>query len=80
MTVKDLGFGTIEFEGKELALTQDPYIDGPTGEKPVYKALAQDAEGNEYEVEWEVREDWEEIEDEQEMVEDWEKPVSVEQI
>lgn len=78
--MKDLGFGTVKFEGKEYALTQQPYIDGPADGTPYYRAMAVDAEGNEYEVEWEVVEYWEKIEDEQEMVEDWDTPVSVEKI
>lgn len=80
MNMKDLGFGTVEYEGKEYALKQQPYIDGPADETPVYKSTAVDQEGNEFEVEWEVVENFEEIEDEQEMVEDWDKPASVEAI
>ena len=67
----------VSFEGKEYTLTQQAYIDGPADGTPVYKATAVDQEGNEYEVEWEVRENWEEIEDESDMC-DWENPVSVE--
>lgn len=76
----DQGFGTVEFKGKEYALTQQAYIDGLADETPIYKSHGIDREGNEYEFEWEVVENWELIEDEQEMVEDWDKPVSVEKI
>ena len=78
--MKDLGFGKVKFEGKEDALTQQPYIDGPADDIPYYRAMAVDAAGDEYEVKWEVVENWEKIEDEQEMVEDWESPVSVKKL
>src|SRR5690625_367048 len=63
----------------EVALTQQAYIEGNTNERPVYKANGIDSEGNEYEVTWEVVDNWEEIEDEQEMC-DWDIPVSIEKI
>lgn len=75
--MKDLGFGIVKFKGKEYPLTQQPYIDGLADSTPYYRAMAVDAAGDEYEVEWEVVENWEKIEDEQEIVEDWESPVSV---
>lgn len=61
----------------ELALKQAPYLDGFADEPPVFRASAVDEEGNEYEVEWEVKDNWEEIakhSDDQEMVENWEEP------
>lgn len=69
----------VKFEGREYTLQQDAYIDGVAGDTPVYKAMALDDEGNEYEVTWEVVDHWEELEDESEMC-DWENPVSVESI
>ncbi|MBP1971562.1 hypothetical protein J2Z83_003713 [Virgibacillus natechei] len=71
---------TQEVVTTEIALTQQAYIDGLADETPIYKAHGIDREGNEYEVEWEVVENWDLIEDEQEMVEDWDKPVSVDKI
>jgi hypothetical protein len=61
-------------------LTQQPYIDGAADETPYYRASAEDTEGNDHEVTWEVVDNWEQIEDEQEMVEDWEKPVNITRI
>lgn len=76
-----------EYRTIEVALTQQPYIvegfkretyDLPLDEeKPFYIASGIDADGNEYEIAWEVVENFEDIEDEQEMVEDWDKPASV---
>lgn len=66
----------IEWEGKELRTTQDPHIDGQVGEHPYYEASAIDAEGNEYSVIWDVRDEYEEIDDESSMC-DWNNPVSV---
>ncbi len=69
----------INFEGKTYTLTQDAYIDGPAEGTPYYRAMAIDQEGNEYEVTWEVVENWEQIEDESEMC-DWDSPASVEKM
>jgi|SRR5690625_1060487 len=63
----------------EVALTQQAYIDGQMDEAPVYKALGIDDEGNKYEIEWSVKDNWEQIEDEEEMC-DWDSPVSVEKV
>lgn len=78
--MKDQGFGIVTFEGKEYALTQQPYIDGPTGETPFYRASAVDEENNAFEATWDVVDNWQEIEDEQEMVEDWDQPSNVKEI
>ena len=75
--------GSVEYtkEGymgsREIALTQQPYIDGPAGERPVYKASAIDQGGRQYEITWEVVDNWEEIEDEQQMVDDWDAPSEI---
>ncbi|MBO2943598.1 hypothetical protein JJQ72_06350 [Paenibacillus sp. F411] len=66
----------IQFENKEITLKQEPYIDGPAGETPIYKAQASDAEGNEYFVTWAAVEGWENIEDESEMC-DWDHPTGL---
>lgn len=44
-------YGIVNYEGKELAITQQPYVDG-SHEEAVYRASAQDAEGNDYDVKW----------------------------
>jgi len=77
--IKDLGFGVVEFEGKEYALEQQAYIDGVQGREPYYKATAVDKNGNQYEVAWDVVENWEQIDDEEEMC-DWDNPVSADKI
>lgn len=77
--MKDQGFGTVEFEGKEYTLKQQAYIDGKADERPYYRAMAVDQEGNEHEVTWDVVDNWEEIEDESESC-DWDEPESVEKI
>ncbi|MWV44931.1 hypothetical protein GRF59_15015 [Paenibacillus sp. HJL G12] len=66
----------IDFEGKTLKTTQDPYIDGVSGERPHYKATAVDAENNEYILVWDVYDEYEEITDESEMC-DWYNPIGV---
>lgn len=63
----------------EVSLKQHPYIDGPANWKPVYKVAGIDETDNEYEIEWEVKNNWGEIEVEQEMC-NWDYPVSVERI
>lgn len=68
---------------KEVAITQEPYVDGKRDEKPVFKASGVDADGNKYEITWDVVDNWEEVAehgDNQQMVEDWDSPVSVEEI
>lgn len=72
-------YGTVEFEGKQYTLTQQPYIDGKMDDRPYYKAIAVDKNGNEHEVVWDVVDNWEEIEDESESC-DWDEPESVEKI
>lgn len=71
--------GEHEFVNLEVALTQQAYIDGNADERPVYKANGIDPEGEEYEVTWDVVDNWEEIEDEEEMC-DWDNPVSIEKV
>lgn len=72
----------VMFEGKEYTLTQEAYAAGSANGVPYFQATAVDAEGNEYEVTWDVRDNWEEIAatgDDSEMC-DWDAPVSVEAV
>ena len=66
--------GTVNFEGKEYFLTQDAYLDGDWESGISYIASAVDAEGNEYEIEWELNEDtenaYEKIEEQKEKGEE----------
>lgn len=57
-------FGTVNFEGKELKLTQDAYVDnyGTDGEVRYY-ANAVDTEGNEYQVIWETTKEFDQSEE-----------------
>ena len=67
-------FEEIIFEGKILKLKQWPYIDTDftrVGNPPVYRARAEDDEGNSYNVEWDCREDYQDFEEESEHC-DWE--------
>lgn len=67
---------TVTFEGKTITLTQDPYIDGPADEHPIYKAHGTDENSAEYIVTWDVVDRYEEITDESEMC-DWDRPSGV---
>ena len=67
----------VTFEGYEYTLTQEPYIDGVSGETPYYTATAVDADGEQHQVIWDVVDEWGEIEDESDMVADWDAPTSV---
>jgi|GEM_PF-2558253 len=70
---------TYTIDGKEITLTQDPFIDGVVGERPIYKAHGTDDQGNEYIVTWNVVDNWENIEDESEMC-DWDNPIGLMQV
>ena len=76
-------YGTINLNEStnhlNIALTQLPYIDGSTDEVPVYRAHGIDKEGNEYEIQWDVVENWKEIDDEQEMC-NWDNPANVDKL
>lgn len=74
----DVGQDSIHHEGKEIFLTQGPYIDG-THESPYYRAHAIDLEGNEYKVTWDVVEGYEQLEDAADHC-DWDNPSDVQQI
>ncbi|MNH75587.1 hypothetical protein D3C73_278310 [compost metagenome] len=66
----------VMFDGKEIALTQDPFIDGVAGERPMYKAHGIDGDGQEYLITWAVFDNYQEIEDESEMC-NWDKPIGI---
>lgn len=71
------------YELVEVAITQNPYFDGVREEKPVFKAAGVDCDGNEFEITWDVVENWEEVAeqgDDQQMVEDWDAPSKIEAI
>lgn len=67
--------GKVYYNKKELALTQEAYLDGMEGEN-YYSALAIDEIGNEYVVKWEIKEEYfnnlDALEDESDAC-DWEK-------
>lgn len=72
-------FGTVEFENKELTLTQEAFADSDFSngyESTVYKAHAVDNEGNEYKVYWTPVDNLDEITDESEAC-DWTEPSKV---
>lgn len=50
--------GTVEFEGKKLYLIQQAYANQKY-DYIVYRATAIDDEGNDYQVEWDTVEGWE---------------------
>lgn len=62
----------VEWEGKELRTTQDPYV---SGDGETYTAHALDAANNEYRITWAVIDS--ETTDESEAC-DWDNPYSVE--
>ncbi len=62
---------SVEWEGKELRTTQDPYV-GDNGD--IYKAHAIDANCNEYQIIWEVID---EIATDESEACDWDRPVDV---
>ena len=50
-------YGEVEYNGKQIALTQYPWIDNDgTSGHVVYRSYAIDAEGNQYQVVWELKE------------------------
>lgn len=62
-------FGTVSFEGKTLALTQQAYCSNHP-DVATYQALAVDEAGDEYTVVWDCVEGWMGKEDESECC-DW---------
>lgn len=70
-------FGTVNFEGKEYALTQDAYINGQTWEEVHFLAEAIDQNGNVYTVRWEVKDDFTEEDEDHGFACNWDAPSSV---
>lgn len=70
-------FGSIEWEGQKLALTQKAFLSG-TRERPYYKALAEDMAGDWYNVIWSIIPEWwdGDREDEGDAC-NWDKPIGV---
>ena len=67
-------FGTVKYDGKELPITQQPYI-CREGQSLYYKATAEDEDGFIFDVRWPViwddeKRDYVDFEDESEMC-DW---------
>ena len=73
------------FEGTEIELTQDAYITSINGQEGTeyYTAHAQDANGNEYMVNWEIIDYWrdklEECDDESNLC-DWDNPTDIKRL
>jgi hypothetical protein len=67
---------TVTFNGQAITLTQEPYIDGVSGERPIYKAHGTDDQGQDVIVTWTVVDGWESIEDESEMC-NWDQPTGI---
>lgn len=65
-------YGTVEYNGKTLTLTQDAYLDHDRHnlQLPVYRAHAVDEDGNDYRVQWHVVDGWQEMDDESDRC-DW---------
>ena len=59
-------------------LQQEAYLDG-THEEPLYRAFATDVHDDEYEVQWEPIEGFEDIEDAHDHC-DWDNPDNIEKI
>jgi len=70
-------FGTVEYNGKTLWLTQQAYItNNPYNLQAVmYEALAVDEGDNEYMVRWLPRQDW--LAEDEESACNWDKPDTV---
>lgn len=73
-------YGTIEWDGVELAITQDPYPDGPVGGDWCFRASAMDRAGNLWHITWDPIPDVDECLDYGSQVEDWDKPDSAEMV
>ena len=47
-------YGTVEYKGKTLTIKQSPYLNYNTVMGDHYKSMAEDEEGNEYIVRWDI--------------------------
>jgi len=52
--MKDLDYGTVNYNGKELKITQAPYPSDWIGEEDYYTSYIEDDEGNGYKVLWPI--------------------------
>ena len=66
---------TVNYNSKDYTLTQEAYMAG-THDQPQFEAHAVDGDGNEYMVQWDVRDNWREMDDQSDMC-DWSNPASV---
>ena len=57
-----MDYGTVEFDGKVLKITQQPFFDG-THDDQYYRASAEDEDGIEYQVIWDVKDEYLELEE-----------------
>ncbi len=57
-----MDYGTVEFNGKVLKITQQPYFDG-THHDQYFRANAEDEDGNEYQVIWDVKDEYLELDE-----------------
>ena len=74
---KKVDYGTVNFEGKELTVTQAAYVNNDGTE---YHATAVDTEGKKYIVTWKTTEGWNngevDTEDESNAC-NWDNPIEV---
>lgn len=74
-------FGGIRKNGKEYVFTQNPYIDGTYYETAYYIANAIGAEdGEEYAIEWEIREEYDPEWNNEDEACDWDNPSGITRI
>lgn len=64
---------------KDLTLTQAAYLAG-TNDRPHYEAAATDMDGNQYQVRWSIREDYDPAYEQEDMACDWDKPESIQKL
>ena len=69
---------TVNGETYELLITQDAYLSG-TSDHPVYEGTATDKDGIEYNLTWEILEDYN-PENGEENACDWSKPVNIQRL
>ena len=67
-------YGSVVWDGVELALTQDPYPDTDCLGDECFYADAMDVHGNLWWVMWYPRPDADEYDDYSNQVEDWDRP------
>jgi hypothetical protein len=79
--MKDLGYGVVEFEGKEYALKEQASY--AFWKKETYQADAIGEDGKKYLIYWDVLDDYkngtDEYQEDEEKACDWENPCDVEE-